>query len=238
MYATDHIKRVLKTFPGVFTGIGEFSIHKEFVSAKISGEVASLTDPALDRILDFCAESGLLVIIHNDMDTPFPKEGEPPAYLEQMRALIKRHPRTTIIWAHMGIGRVVRPVVHHAQMLEQMLKDPAFSHLYFDISWTEVAKYLVAAGADQQQSGPPVATKVAAELINRYPDRFLFGTDEVAPASQQQYLKIYDQYAPLWQLLTPDASEKVRKGNYEKLFGEARTRVRAWEKANVGKGSN
>ena len=238
MYATDHIKRVLKTFPGVFTGIGEFSIHKEFVSAKISGEVASLTDPALDRILDFCAESGLLVIIHNDMDTPFPKEGEPPAYLEQMRALIKRHPRTTIIWAHMGIGRVVRPVVHHAQMLEQMLKDPAFSHLYFDISWTEVAKYLVAAGADQQQSGPPVATKVAADLINRYPDRFLFGTDEVAPASQQQYLKIYDQYAPLWQLLTPDASEKVRKGNYEKLFGEARTRVRAWEKANVGKGSN
>jgi amidohydrolase family protein len=238
MYATDHIKRVLKTFPGVFTGIGEFSIHKEFVSAKIPGEVASLTDPALDRILDFCAESGLLVIIHNDMDTPFPKEGEPPAYLEQMRALIKRHPRATIIWAHMGIGRVVRPVVHHAQMLEQMLKDPAFSHLYFDISWTEVAKYLISSGADQQQSGPPVATKIAADLINRYPDRFLFGTDEVAPASQQQYLKVYDQYAPLWQLLTPEASEKVRKGNYEKLFGEARTRVRAWEKANVGKGGN
>jgi hypothetical protein len=238
MYATDHIKRVLKTFPGVFTGIGEFSIHKEFVSAKIAGEVASLTDPALDRILDFCAESGLLVIIHNDMDTPFPKEGEPPAYLEQMRALIKRHPRTTIIWAHMGIGRVVRPVVRHARMLEEMLKDPAFSHLYFDISWTEVAKYLVSSGADPQQSGPPVATKIAADLINRYPDRFLFGTDEVAPASQQQYLKIYDQYVPLWQLLTPDTSEKVRKGNYEKLFGEARARVRAWEKANVVKGGN
>src|SRR5438046_9983642 len=31
MYAADHIRRVLKTFPGVFTGIGEFSIHKEFV---------------------------------------------------------------------------------------------------------------------------------------------------------------------------------------------------------------
>ena len=35
MYGVDHIRRVLKTFPGVFTGIGEFSIHKEFVSAKI-----------------------------------------------------------------------------------------------------------------------------------------------------------------------------------------------------------
>lgn len=224
MYAADHIKRVLKTFPGVFTGIGEFSIHKEFVSAKIAGEVASLDDPALDRILDFCAESGLLVILHNDMDTPFPKEGKPPAYLEQMRALIKRHPKTTIIWAHTGMGRIVRPVQHHAATLEEMLKDPAFSNLYFDISWTEVAKYITAS---------PEATKIAADLINRYPDRFLFGTDEVAPSSQEQYLKIYTLYDPLWKLLNNDASEKVRKGNYERLFDEARRRVRAWERAHL-----
>lgn len=225
MYAVDHIKRVLRTFPGVFTGIGEFSIHKEFVSAKIAGEVASLVDPALDRILDFCAESGLLVIIHNDLDTPFPKPGKPPAYLEQMRNLIKRHPKTTIIWAHTGMGRVVRPVERHAATLENMLKDPAFSNLYFDISWTEVAKYMVAT---------PEATKIAADLLKRYPDRFLFGTDEVAPSSQDQYLKIYSLYDPLWKLLTPETSEKVRKGNYERLFDEARRKVRAWEKANFG----
>jgi hypothetical protein len=225
MFGVDHIKRVLKTFPGVFTGIGEFSIHKEFVSAKIAGEVASLDDPALDRILDFCAESGLLVIIHNDMDTPFPKEGKPPAYLDQMRALIKRHPKTTIIWAHTGMGRIVRPVEHHAATLEAMLKDPAFANLNFDISWTEVAKYITAS---------PDATRITADLINRYPDRFLFGTDEVAPSNQQQYLKIYSMYEPLWKLLTPDASQKVRKGNYERLFDDARRKVRAWERTNLG----
>jgi hypothetical protein len=63
MYAVDHIRRVLQTFPGVFEGIGEFSIHKEFVSAKIAGGPASLTDPALDRILDFAAEAGLVILI-------------------------------------------------------------------------------------------------------------------------------------------------------------------------------
>lgn len=225
MYAVDHIKRVLKTFPGVFSGIGEFSIHKEFVSAKIAGEVASLDDPALDHILDFCAESGLLVIMHNDMDTPFPRPRQPPAYLDQMKSLIKRHPNTTIIWAHTGMGRVVRPVQGHAATLEAMLRDPGFSNLYFDISWTEVAKYLV---------GSPEATKISADLINRYPDRFLFGTDEVAPTDQEKYLKIFSLYDPLWKLLTKDASEKVRKGNYERLFGGARTRVRAWERANLG----
>src|ERR1700745_627292 len=98
MYAADHIKRVLKTFPGVFEGIGEFTIHKEFVSAKIAGETASLQNPALDRILDFAAEVGLVVLIHNDRDVPFGKAGAEPAYLSQMKALLRRHPKTPIIW--------------------------------------------------------------------------------------------------------------------------------------------
>jgi hypothetical protein len=220
MYATDHIRRVLKTFPGVFSGIGEFTIHKEFVSAKIAGETPSLTNPALDRILDFAAESGLVVLIHNDVDVPFPKEGGEPAYLAQMKALLKRHSKTRIIWAHCGVGRIIRPVKQHAAMLESILSDSSMGNVYFDISWDEVAKYIVAS---------PESVRITADLINRYPDRFLFGTDEVAPSTQEKYLKIYFQYQPLWDRLTPDASEKVRKRNYERLFDEARRRVREWE---------
>jgi predicted TIM-barrel fold metal-dependent hydrolase len=222
MYAADHIRRVLKTFPGVFSGIGEFTIHKEFVSAKVAGETASLLNPALDRILDFAADVGLIVLIHNDMDVPFAKAGSEPAYLTQMKAVLKRHPKTKIIWAHTGLGRVVRPVTHHAATLDAILKDPEFSHVYFDISWDEVAKYLVAT---------PAAVKISADLINRYPDRFLFGTDEVAPTDQQKYLRVYYQYDPLWKLLDEETNQKVRKANYERLFDEARHRVREWEKA-------
>lgn len=224
MYAADHIRRVLQTFPGVFSGIGEFSIHKEFVSAKVAGEVASLLDPALDRLLDFAGEVGLVALIHNDIDTPFAKEGAAPAYLDQMKALLKRHPKTTIIWAHSGMGRIIRPVKNHAATLEEILKDPGFSHVYLDISWDEVAKYFVAT---------PASTKISADLINRYPGRFLFGTDEVAPANQEKYLKVYDQYLPLWKLLDRETSEKVRKRNYERIFDEARLKVRAWEKAKL-----
>src|ERR1700745_1020776 len=125
MYAADHIRRVLQTFPGVFSGIGEFTIHKEFVSSKIAGETADLQNRALDRLLDFCAEGGLVAIIHNDMDVPFPKQGAPPAYLDQMKALLKRHPNTTIIWAHTGLGRIVRPIKDHAANLAVILSDPA-----------------------------------------------------------------------------------------------------------------
>ena len=225
MYAADHIRRVLLTFPGVFTGIGEFTIHKEFVSGKIPGETASLTKPALDRILDFAAEVGLVVLIHNDVDVPFSKEGSPPAYLAQMKALLKRHPNVSIIWAHCGVGRVVRPVQRHIALLESLVSDPTMRNVYFDISWDEVAKYIVAS---------PESVRITADLINRYPDRFLFGTDEVAPPNQEKYLRVYYLYEPLWKSLSPEASKKVRKDNYERLFDEARRKVRAWEKAHVG----
>jgi hypothetical protein len=51
------------------------------VTAKILGEVSSLQNPALDRLLDFAAQVGLVVLIHNDIDVPFAKEGSEPAYL-------------------------------------------------------------------------------------------------------------------------------------------------------------
>jgi hypothetical protein len=58
--------------------------------------------------------------------------------------------------------------------------------VFFDISWDQVA-------------------------INSYPDRFLFGTDKVAPASQDNYLRVHEQHRSLWALVTKDASEMVRK---------------------------
>jgi predicted TIM-barrel fold metal-dependent hydrolase len=224
MYAADHIKRVLLTFPGVFSGIGEFTIHKEFVSSKIAGETASLVNPALDRLLDFAGEAGLVALMHNDVDMPFPRPGQDPYQVIQLRDLFLRHPNTTIIWAHIGLGRVVRPVRDQIGIVERLLSNPALRHVHIDISWDETAKFIVAS---------PDSIKAVADLMNRYPDRFIFGTDEVAPATQAAYLKVYTQYAPLFAQLTPETSAKVRKGNYERLFDEARQKVRNWERAHI-----
>ena len=223
MYAADHIRRVLQTFPGVFTGIGEFTIHKEFVSAKIAGDVASLIDPALDRIFEFCAESGLVAIMHNDIHMPFVKAKAKRFYFEQAKALLARHPDATVIWAHTGLGRVVRPVSEHIELIEEVLADPALQHVYFDISWDEVAKYVVAT---------PRTTQLTAALLEKYPDRFLMGTDNVALNEPEAAFAVYEQYRPLWDALSPETSEKVRKGNFARLFDAAALKVRAWETAN------
>jgi hypothetical protein len=224
MYAADHVRRVLTTFPGVFSGIGEFTIHKEFVSSKIAGETASLTNPALDRLLDFAGDVGLVALIHNDVDAPFPKPGQEPYQIVQLRDLFVRHPKTTIIWAHIGLGRVIRPLKDQVGIIDRVLSNPAQNHVYVDISWDETAKYILSS---------PETIAATADLINRHPNRFLFGTDEVAPLDQTAHLKVYRMYAPLFARLTPAASEQVRKGNYTRLFDEARHRVRAWEAANT-----
>ena len=223
MYAADHIRRVLQTFPGVFSGIGEFTIHKEFVSAKVAGDVASLIDPAVDRVFEFCGESGLVAIMHNDIQMPFVKQEAKRFYFKQAKALLARHPDATIIWAHTGLGRVVQPVAEHLQMVEEILADPALKHVYFDISWSEVAKYVVAT---------PKATELTAALLEKYPDRFLMGSDNVALTDPEAAFAVFEQYRPLWDTLTPETSRKVRKENFARLFDASAKKVRAWEKAN------
>jgi predicted TIM-barrel fold metal-dependent hydrolase len=155
---------------------------------------------------------------------PFPKPGQEPYLVLQMRDLLKRHPDANVIWAHAGLGRVVRPVKDQLAIMERGLANPALKGFYVDISWDEMAKYIVAT---------PESVAATADVINKYPDRWLFGTDEVAPTEQGKYLKIYDMYQPLFARLTLEARQKVLKGNYERLFDEARRKVRAWEKANV-----
>ena len=237
MYAVDHIRRVLMTFPGVFTGIGEFSIHKEFVSSKVAGNVASLTNPALDRILEFAGEAGLAVIIHCDIDVPFQSAGKTPTYSRNIRELAKRHTNVTLIWAHIGLGRVIFPPSMNSGgaptaersplylvMLENALQDPALNHVHYDISWDELAKFIV---------HDPDTINEMARIINRYPDRFLFGTDVMAPRSEEHYFGVYLKYEPLWNALTPAARNLVLKANYERIFDSAIKKVRAWEAAHL-----
>jgi amidohydrolase family protein len=223
MYAADHIRRVLLMYPGVFTGIGEFSIHKEFVSSKVAGHTATLHNPALDKLLDFAGEVGLVAILHNDINTVRPASGR-PAHFDDLKAVLRNHKTTSIIWAHTGLGRFVKPTADHIDLLREILGNAEFSHVNFDISWDEVAKWIVADEA---------SLNTWAQLLKDYPDRFLFGSDAVAPKTQADHLKTYEAYRPLWERLDEATAAKVKAKNFERIFDEARAKVRTWEARNA-----
>ena len=223
MYAAEHIRRVLLMYPGVFTGIGEFSVHKEFVSSKVAGHTASLLNPALDKVLTFAGEVGLVVILHNDINTVRPAPGR-PAHFDDLKRVFGAHRATTIIWAHTGLGRFVKPTADHVDLLREILSSDDFSHVSFDISWDEVAKWIVADEA---------TLDAWVKLLKQYPDRFLFGSDAVAPKTQADYLKAFDAYRKLWDRLDADTAAKVKSRNFERIFDAAREKVRAWEAKQV-----
>jgi hypothetical protein len=64
-------------------------------------------------------------------------------------------------------------------------------------------------------------------VINRYPHRWLYGTDCVAPRSLEALTDAFHKYDPLWQSLTPEVSRLVRLENYDRLFDEAKKNTRA-----------
>ena len=213
MYGVDHIRRVLRTFPGVFSGIGEFTIHKEFVSSKVAGETASLTNPALDRILEFAAEVGprgsdsqrprhAVREVQRRARLPHADEGGAAASSEDLDHLGARRDSGVSCTPSSRRRRWPPPSgPEPSRDRRSLLSDPAFSHVHFDISWDEVAKYMCRT---------PETVRRTLTLINRHPDRFLFGTDNVAPSTPEAHFAVFEQYTPLWKALTPQTSQKVR----------------------------
>jgi predicted TIM-barrel fold metal-dependent hydrolase len=166
---------------------------------------------------------------------PFTKGSALPVYYTQMVDVLARHPKTTVIWAHTGLGRVVGPTgaatgeastraPSHLELIERILADPRFKNVNFDISWDELAKYAIA--------NPDVIARTAA-LFDKYPDRFLFGTDNVAPPNIEANVRVFHLWDPVFAKIRPDTKQAILFGNYERIFDGARARVREWERAHA-----
>jgi hypothetical protein len=70
-------------------------------------------------------------------------------------------------------------------------------------------------------------------MLNKHPERFLFGTDTVAPKDANAYFAVYDMWKPVFDLVDKPALDKVLKGNYVRIFDQGRMNVRAWERAHT-----
>jgi hypothetical protein len=108
--------------------------------------------------------------------------------------------------------------------MDAMLGNPAFRHVSIDLSWGSViAKPIL---------DTPEHVKMTAELIRKYPDRFLFGSDQLATTDFQVLRKCYDAWSPLWEELGPELTRRVCKENYARVFDQSKKNIRAWEAKN------
>jgi hypothetical protein len=226
MHSSTYLLQKLAQHPGVFTGVGEITVHKEVVQDLFAGKrQANLENnaEALIKLLQTCGIIGMPVVLHCDIDLPGKEANAAPAYLEGIKRLFC-HPDvsdTSIIWAHGGgLGRFVNAPEGHTAALRELLEDQGLKHVHIDLSWSVVAERLTQSAQTQAEW---------AALITDHPGRFLFGSDALAPTDRDAWNKTYASYEGLLKCLPDTVRLQILRGNYKRLFVDARQKVRRYE---------
>lgn len=194
--AASHLRRLLETYPDDIYGIGEVMSRHDDLTALTYGEPPRADHPAYLEVYDLAAEYDIPVIIHHNIG---PSYTDDPIYLDEMKNALAHNRDAVIIWAHTGISRRVVDS-NHLQITEQMLKDNP--NLYYDISWVVFDDYI----NESEES-----LNAWADLIERYPDRFMIGSDKVG--HWEGYEKEIYKYYPLIDKLSDETKEKLTKNN-------------------------
>jgi hypothetical protein len=224
----------LRRRKGVFTGVGEITVYKEWVQEKVGVELqADMTSRvgALIKLMSTCGVIGMPVVLHCDVDVmPWDRKFYEPAHFENICNFLRKKDckGTTIIWAHAGgLGKYSRIRDGHLGRLQQVLKDPEMKHVYFDLSWDTVAKQLTMDNEEKLQD--PAKIQQLVTLLETYPDRFLFGSDSLAPNDVEAWQSTELAYKVVFEKLKPEDAHAIKLGNYEKLIVGARKKVRLYE---------
>ncbi|QXH34294.1 amidohydrolase family protein [Pseudomonas muyukensis] len=205
--AVSHIERMLELYPGLWQGIGEVFTRHDDLTALTSGDTPRANNEAMTRIYHLAAERDLPVLLHSNITS---KRERNPLYLAEIEEPLRNHPHTRFIWAHAGSSLEIHR--HQEQMdfllpvLSRLLED--YPNLYVDLSWSVLEPYLL--------DGEGVPRKAWVELVERFPSRFMLGSDLVGRfASLGEQLHGFD---PFLDALPAAVAEQVSRRNFLDLL--------------------
>jgi Tat protein secretion system quality control protein TatD with DNase activity len=147
-------------------------------------------------LFDKCAEVGKPVWIHCERALP-------------LWTMLKKHPRTKVIWAHADYVTPPEDVRH-------LLK--AWPNLTCDFGpGLRIASSQLAA----EEKMPSVLRRMDEwkKITQDYPDRLTLGTDLVHWTSIANYGRIYELYRGLLKHLSLESARKISYGNFQRIFG-------------------
>ena len=204
-------------FPGMFKWVGEINLVKQALWPNQQGlpvDPGTIKDwkPFMDEFL----KQDLPLALHCDLGND--ENGR--KFLPLMDTVLETYPKNKIIWVHMaGISKQLNPhlaaskvsllqsrvpvtIEAHVSMIEDRLKK--YPKLMIDLSWDILYDELYAVPSERQ---------LYVNLINKYPGRFLSGSDHLA--SEEKTEESYS--AELRGLESPVTSRRgmvhVRRGN-------------------------
>ncbi len=173
----------------------------------ISGFTPAWETPVISGLMKLAIEHDIPVLLHTEYSRT-----------QHLDALCRSHPGLKIIWAHAGA------ILEPAQVDEVMSACPA---VWTELSARDPWRYVDTPITDTDGRLLPEWR----QLIERYPDRFLVGSDPVWPVERldswdqadsgwQQYDRFLDFHRTWLKALPPELEEKLRLTNALGLFGK------------------
>jgi len=197
----DHIKRMVDMYPDLWVGIGEVFFRHDDLTRMTYGRNPTANCISMDPVYEYAAEKNLPIWIHSDIGDPISNK---PTFLYEMEEAIKKHPKTKLVWCHVGDTRAVN-VDGLTDITRRLLQ--TYPNLYYDISWV-VFEQVIA------PEGIPNPEWVA--IFEEFPTRFMVGTDMIGGFSE--YVKTIRKYDVLFDALKPETAKKLASENMFELL--------------------
>lgn len=174
-----------------YLNIGEIMASSTYSPfANVKWKAKHPYDGALPEIYHLAGEYKVPILLHID-----PPNGVP---INSLKTALKNHPKTIFIFAHGN-------VYNSPGNLDSLLKQ--YDNLYIDFY----------AGFSRYHKGSEQDLEDFVPLIEKYPDRFLLGSDSGYDIGlENSYLAMYE----LIDLLSPETATMVASENYRKLIEE------------------
>lgn len=197
----DHIKRMVEMYPDLWVGIGEVFTRHDDLTRMTYGRNPTANCVSMDPVYEYAAEQNLPVWIHSDIGDPI---SDKPTFLYEIEETVKKHPKTKIVWCHVGDTRGLN-IKELPEITVRLLK--TYPNLYYDISWV-VFEQVIA------PNGKPAPVWV--KIIEQFPDRFMVGSDKIGHFSD--YKQTIRKYDVLFDQLKPETAKKLASENMFQLL--------------------
>lgn len=198
-----------KEYPGMFRWMGEVNLVKQALFNNGHQAVPAQAIAAWQPFMLELQKKSIPIAIHADLGN----DKEPLKYVPLMDEVLRRYPNNRIIWMHLGLSKelTVLDPREHIRLLESYLR--RYPNLSFDISWRVLY---------DQVFKDPAKRDLYVALLNRWPNRFIPGTDFVAAAgkTEQVYREELVVTSSILTKVNNEAYRRIALGqNYFELAG-------------------